>query len=638
MALTDSEKKRVAELKAEGKSLSEIMGYIGGDRTGRGSSVSDAEAKAFRQNERSLVSRIATDIPSDISEGFGGAVDAVSRGMETAEGVQERIATPVEEDGTFRPATGGEVAGGVLQSVGGGLRAGAETIGEGLLTLGKLFTTPEAEQAIKSGVESGAESLAQTQPVQAVSRWYQGLSPESQRNVSGALGVAEGLGTMFGAGPAFKAFRQALSKTAGAVGDVAGGTVRAVGEATEGLGEGIRGVTSAVGGAVQPATDIAGGIARQGADFVTRTAREAQDTAQTARRIASLPEPEAKLIRTGADERVVNVIKQAAPEEVSIYRELVDQAKRKEADPTPNTAQPKEIAGREFLKPVDYLITQRDEVGSRLGEVRDTLSTSPTVDINPQFRQFQQYLTQDLGLRIDKNGKLISGTGRIADSDLKEIQKLYSDLRSQTIGQNIKSQKWIDEWLQRTFKEYDLRQAREQTFSDDVTRVASRARAILRQSMPEEYNALSTQYAEVMKPIQDMVKLLGYKGDIEQLTAKELRAGEVALRVLGNAAARPQDVIDGVLQTAQKYGYESDVDLNRLIYITDQLEDLYDITPSRGFSGSTARGVDQSGIGALGEAATLNLGGLFNRALSSRASRQEVREAFEAFLGSLPNQ
>ena len=385
------------------------------------------------------------------------------------------------------------------------------------------------------------------------------------------------------------------------------------------------------GGVIGGILDTGAGVAQQGTEFVTRTVRGARDTAERSRRIANLPEPEAKLIRTGADETVINVIKQAPAEEASIYKKLVDQAKAKELDPTPNTPQPKQIAGQEFLKPVTHLLERRNAVGGALGDIRKKLSTSKTINTNPFFKNFDNYLREDLGLEINSKGQIRQGVGRIADSDISEIQKIYSELRSKTFA----SQKEIDEFLQRTFKEYDLRQAREQTFSDDVTRVAERARAEMRIALPDEYNVLSTQYAEIMKPISDMAKLLGYKGDLSKLTAKELKAGEVALRMLGNAADRPQSVINDVIRVAKDQGYESNIDLNRLIYITDQLEDLYDITPSRGFSGSTSRGVDQSGIGTLGDAATLNIGGLFNRAMSSRATREEVKEAFETFINSL---
>lgn len=377
--------------------------------------------------------------------------------------------------------------------------------------------------------------------------------------------------------------------------------------------------------------DTIAGATQQVKDFAGRTIRSAQDTAEQNKRLSEMPEAQAGLIRKGADERVVNVIKSAPPEEVSIYKELVEQAKRKEIDPTPNTAQPKQIAGREFLKPVEKIIEARNGAGSRLGEFRKNLSSDKNVNTNPAFRNFHQNLKEKYGVQFDKNGQIIPGRGILPEKDIVQVQKLYDELRSKTVT----SQKDIDEFLRRSLEEYDITQQREKAFSNLVSEVAESARTEMRQLMPEGYNRAATQYAQLSKPLEEVAKLLGYKGKITEITTKDLKAGEVALRILGNAADRPQSVIDEVLRVAKENGYESTVDLNRLIYVTDQLEDLYDITPSRGFSGSTQRGIDQSAAGALGDVATMNVGGLFNKVAGSRATRQEVKEAFEAYINSL---
>jgi len=378
-------------------------------------------------------------------------------------------------------------------------------------------------------------------------------------------------------------------------------------------------------------TNTIAGATQQVKDFAGRTVRSAQDTAEQSKRLSEMPEAQATLIRTGADERVVNVIKQAPEGEVSIYKELVEQAKLKELDPTPNTPQPKQIAGREFLKPVEHIIEARNGAGARLGEFRANLSSANNVNTNPAFRNFHQNLKDNFGVQFDKNGQIVVGKGRLPEKDIIQVQKLYDELKSKTIT----SQKDIDDFLRRSLEEYDITQQREKAFSNLVSEVAESARYEMRQLMPDGYNRAATQYAELSKPIDEMAKLLGYKGRTADISAKDLKAGEVALRILGNAADRPQSVIDEVLRVAKENGYTSEVDLNRLIYVTDQLEDLYDITPSRGFSGSTQRGIDQSAAGALGDVATMNVGGLFNKVAGSQATREEVKAAFEAYLNSL---
>jgi hypothetical protein len=277
------------------------------------------------------------------------------------------------------------------------------------------------------------------------------------------------------------------------------------------------------------------------------------------------------------------------------------------------------------------LIDERKKVGTQLGERRKGLSTETDIDTNVAFRQFHEYLVDNKGAKFDTDGKILTDSGTLASSDIPKIQELYDQLASGKLN----SEAELDSWLQRSLKDFDLVQKREKTFSDEVSSIAGVARGYVGELMPDDYNALRKQYAEMSGPLNDMVKLLGYKGNLDEFSAKELKISEVALRVLGNAADRPQSVIDGVLDTAKANGYASTVDLNKLIYVTDQLEDLYDITPTRGFSGSTARGNNQSSAGIATDAATFNVGGLFDRAMSSRASQKEIQESFEAYLNSI---
>jgi hypothetical protein len=280
---------------------------------------------------------------------------------------------------------------------------------------------------------------------------------------------------------------------------------------------------------------------------------------------------------------------------------------------------------------VDYIIKTRKAVGAKLGNLRTQLSGKKDINTNSAFRSFHTYLKNDFQVQFDKQGQIIPGTGKLARGDVGEIQNLYDELRSKTFA----SQRDIDEFLQRSFKDYDLKQAREKTFSDDVSRIAGRARQDMRQLMPEQYNVLSTEYAKLSTPLTDIIKLLGYKGDLDALTAKDLKAGEVGLRVLGNASDRPQSIIDEIVRVASDNGYKSDVNLNNIIALTDQLEGLYDITMPRSFSGQVTSGMDNSNaLGAMGDAATMNIGGLYNRAAQSRASQVEIQEAFDAFLKS----
>lgn len=384
-------------------------------------------------------------------------------------------------------------------------------------------------------------------------------------------------------------------------------------------------------GVVSSSMDIGKGAMIQGRDFGKRIITNLKETADDATRLKTLPPAEAKLIRVGVDDASVKLIKESTPSEVKIYRDLVSKAKIKSGDLL--AEQPKVAIGQAFMKPVDHLIKTKNSIGAKLGAIRQKLSNAQ-MDVTPQWQQFKAYL-DSRGITVDAKGKF-TGSGNMAPSDLRVLQGLYDELKPDKTGRVLRSQKWIDEWSQRTFKEYDLRQARELTFSDDVTRTVEKARGVFKTALPQEYRTLSTQYSEVMKPIQDVTKLLGYKGDLDKLTTKQIKAAEVALRVIGNASDRPQSVIDAMLKVANKYGYTSDVDLKKVIIFADALEDVYpNITPKRGFTGSTARGINQSGLGVAGDVASGNVKGVLGQVLDSTATQKEVQDALDEFLKSL---
>lgn len=575
--------------------------------------------EGFGEDTGSTLGRVLRDAPSDVAETFRGMYGVLEDGKDA-----------IVEAGTREGLS-------VTQRIAGGLVAPFSAVvnaaGEGVIGGAKLFTTDEFEKAVGDKVAEVGQAALTSEKGQNLRAWYDGLDEQTKYTLSGILAptanvMTAGVGGAVAA-PAVRATGRGIRGLTSRLPNLSRSTPsRTAEEAAQNVVLTANAAEEAGGSAVG---DTVRGIGQQFRTFLNRTAREAQDTAAESRRIANMPEEKATLIRAGADERVVNVFERSTPEEVPIYKELVEQAKKAEGLPEDPSQLPKVIAGREFMKPVEHLITTRKGVGEELRKVRNGLSTTKNIDTNPAFRSFHEHLKTEYGVRFDKDGQIEIGTGTLAKGDIPKIQELYDQLS----GTKLNSQKELDDWLQRSLKEFDLVQQREKTFSEEVSRIAEFARGEVGKLMPENYNQLRTEYAILSQPITQVVKLLGYKGKLDDLTAKDLKSGEVALRVLGNAADRPQSVIDDVLETANEFGYQSNVDINRIIYVTDQLEDLYDITPTRGFSGSAARGLNQSGAGAVSDAATGNVMGLFDRAMTSRASQKEIQEAFEAYINSL---
>lgn len=207
MAISETEKRKIRELKAQGYTLSEIQGYLGGQRLNRSSTVSSQQTEAFRAEQEAktsgLLKEFGRETAQDISQGFEASVQSVTQGMEKAQDVRERV-----EEGETTPVAG------TLQTIGAGLGAGAGVVGNSVIMAGKTFLPEQAEQAISKVVGSGAEAIVQSRPAQEVMSMYENLSEEQQRNVVAVLETGEGLGTAFGFGPVVNRLKGSISKQA----------------------------------------------------------------------------------------------------------------------------------------------------------------------------------------------------------------------------------------------------------------------------------------------------------------------------------------------------------------------------------------------------------------------------------------
>lgn len=153
------------------------------------------------------VKDVVTDIPQDISQISTDVSDAFAGGRETANEAREQV-------------TAGEISpiAGTAKTIGGGLKAGAESVGAGVMSLLRLPFTQKAETAIGEKVSEAGEAIADTDIVQSAVAKYEELEPEQKAIVDGFLGTTEGLATIVGAGPAVKAAKTAVQTPASVIG------------------------------------------------------------------------------------------------------------------------------------------------------------------------------------------------------------------------------------------------------------------------------------------------------------------------------------------------------------------------------------------------------------------------------------
>lgn len=207
MAFTEQEKNIIQYGMEQGKTRDEIQTALQNFRAGI---VTTKEPVTAPVEERGVFQRIVEDIPSDIQETRERLGEAIDVGVERT--AEIKAAQEAGEQGMLRS---------LLQRFGTGAGTVARGIGETITGVAKVAATPELEEATVRGIQRVAEPVVTSEAAQRALSMYEGLSPESKRDVDAVFGVL-GLGAeLFGAGVAGRGARQARLATRGAVEDIA---------------------------------------------------------------------------------------------------------------------------------------------------------------------------------------------------------------------------------------------------------------------------------------------------------------------------------------------------------------------------------------------------------------------------------
>ena len=312
-------------------------------------------------------------------------------------------------------------------------------------------------------------------------------------------------------------------------------------------------------------------------------------------------------LEAGVDEQVVKFVGTSSADDQILYKEMLDLAKKRREDIRRRTqpgTNPKEVAGRVILKRAGHLIESKNKNSDIL---KDLIKKAPDtqLDVTNEFNEFAQEMAER-GLRVSEDviedgkvvkegGKVIQAVGsRIPSGDVKAYQLLYDLLKPGKSGKTSKSAKELNDIRKRVFAEFDLAKAQQQPFSADVDNVAARYRTRLIdpiESQAKGYRETSTEIAKSFKALNDFVSLTTYKGNLDDLVAKDLRVGEVANRVLGKAADRPMSVINQLEDTAIELGFQPKNNIYDVIQFPDILEAFFGSFETQGIQGQVTRGV-----------------------------------------------
>ena len=438
--------------------------------------------------------------------------------------------------------------------------------------------------------EIGKSSIVQKGVLPAIQGTAQFLQEESARNPSlrtlGAVG--EGLADLsdvYGVGVLSKGALRAGQPMAGAVYEAAKTPFQTTGKL---VGEAARIGT-------QPIRSMARGFmqgVRGQSDDISKQIAQGLDNATL-----SLSGPAEAAVKAGMDEKVIKFAVQQSPETRKAMSAMTKAAKAGSAKLGGDTAH-KEILGSYMLNNIDYVLTEKSVVGKALGAMKKGMADE-VIDMTDDLMNLQTELRK-VGAVINEKGQIIRLAAE-ADDNIPMLQEALNFLTPDDAGRVVKRFGDVDMWRSKMFKEMNSAKAKLQPSASGQSTFGYSERVVnnLRRSaiqnaaqMNPRLLAYNDAFEELSTQASKFLKAIGYKGklSIDDITAKDLRTGEIALRSLGNASADVIESFKNLINTARKYGYQSGVNEDSLIRWADTLEDIFPITPTRSLQGGVSRG------------------------------------------------
>ena len=386
MALTPQEIEVVKKLKAEGKTTSEIMGFIGGSRGGRPSSISTSSPEMAQQSD---FLKDAWETTKNVGKTLYGA------GQNVAESYK------ASQTGERNPiAAGFDIAGDIVGGV-------SKAAGDVILGAGKMALSQESEDKVADTVKGVIQPIAESPEVKSLVEKFQSLDEYTKQNLrtAGNIGMAlVDILTLKGGGAAIDAGTDALktgTKTLTSI-FTDSAPLKTVDDIVE--------FAASKQEALKPVEQTVKGT--------TRTVAE-----QTAPKLSIKEE------MIGLDPAIKRQLNGATKE----TKEAIDVAIAHNLDSNNPTLM--EYLGDNVRKAADEMEKLLNDTGSQIGKARQKLATYEAgIDDVKSIEDVFRKEADRLNLSITEDGRMVPKKGTVAkvtsQGDVKALETLYREFRT----------------------------------------------------------------------------------------------------------------------------------------------------------------------------------------------------------------
>lgn len=383
-----------------------------------------------------------------------------------------------------------------------------------------------------------------------------------------------------------------------------------------------------------PGTEIPGKIIRRGESAVNSTIETAKLPPEVKTAVkADIPSPQATLIH------------EANPAEKTL---MTDMLNKQESGVKNLVMKPEErpdaVIGTQITKAIKFLNDQKKSAIIEEGNHVTNLAGEP-VDYSRTVGAFKDRLSM-LGIKEGEKGRLDFSNSELSTpasaKDRGLLQLTYDELKSNQDGEFTKSADELHLIRQRLFNETQGKNFTE-PFSDRIVNMVhndegTSVRSGLLHDISDQtgpsgkgYQATATKNAEIQNTLQTIGKLLGKDNGGKSLDIQNLKAGEVANRLQGNASAVVENALQKLEDTAKKYGYTSDVSIRKLVAFKTILKNIVGETQHNSLAGGIEQGVKAvlpDAFDAVGHVSSGNIVGAVKsvgKFIKSNTTAEQVR-------------
>lgn len=336
-----------------------------------------------------------------------------------------------------------------------------------------------------------------------------------------------------------------------------------------------------------PGKDIPGKINRRFADAKASSAelkaapKEVQAAVKT-----DIPKPTADFVNNMTDAEKTKAL------------DMLEKQKAGVKAPMKPSERPDAVIGQRALEPVKFLEGQKQNSIVAEGEHVKELGNQ-SIDLSTAKNNLLDKF-KTMGVTIGEDGKLDFSKSELSTpasaKDRGLMQTAVDELKNENIsareGHTIR-QRLFNETQGKNFTEPFSDRVVDMIHNNKGTSLRSDIlHAINDQAGAngEGYAAEATKNAKIQDALQSFYKAFGKDLNGKDINIQNLKAGEVANRISGNASSVVENALQKVEQLAREYGYKSNVSTRNLVYFKTILKNIVGETQANSLAGAVEQG------------------------------------------------